>query len=268
MSEEPWMKNLKGLNNLKFRASWGKLGNNSIGNYDWQSTYRTSKYSFGGEIVNGIAITAIKNYALTWEETAVANIGVDFGVLNNRLTGTFDLYNKKTSGILYTPSMYLVMGTASAPKQNIAEVTNKGLELELGWKDSVGKDFHYSITANVSYNHNRVSKYKGVLKEGWTVNPKTGEKEWTTNIGDVSTGTTTRVIEGHQINEYYLPDVYKGSGKYWNPDGSVNKNGGPVDGMIRTVNDMEWHLHRYTRHTKVSVFLFPAEDRKYNRHQS
>lgn len=240
LSEEPWMKNIKGLENLKLRASWGKLGNNSIGNYDWQSTYGTSKYSFGGEILNGLAITSIKNYALTWEETAVANIGLDFGFLNNRLTGTVDVYDKLTSGILYTPSMFMVMGTASAPKQNIAEVNNKGIEFEFSWRDQIGKDFHYSITANVSLNRNRVSKYKGLLQEGWTVDPTTGEKVWSTNIGDVSTGTTTRVIEGHQINEFYLPDVYTGSGTYWNEDGSVNVNGGPVDGMIRTVNDMEW----------------------------
>lgn len=228
------------LDNLKFRASWGKLGNNSIGNYDWQSTYGTTKYSFGGEILNGISITAIKNYSLTWEETGVANVGFDLGFFNNRLTGTVDLYNKLTTGILYTPSMYMVMGTASAPKQNIAEVTNRGIEIELGWRDQVGKDFHYSVTANVSLNRNRVSKYKGELKEGWKTDPVTGERIWETNIGDISTGSTTRVLEGHEINEFYLPDVYKGSGTYWNPDGSVNVDGGPVDGMIRTVNDMEW----------------------------
>lgn len=234
------MKDLNGLDNLKLRASWGKLGNNSIGNYDWQSTYGTTKYSFGGEIINGLSITAIKNYALTWEETAVTNVGVDFGLLDNRLTGTVDAYNKHTSGILYTPSMFMVMGNASAPKQNIAEVTNRGIEIELGWRDQIGKDFHYSITANVSLNRNRVSKYNGKLQEGWVTDPKTGERVWQTNIGDVSTGSTTRVIEGHQINEFYLPDVYTGTGTYWNPDGSVNINGGPVDGMIRTVNDMEW----------------------------
>ena len=63
---------------------------------------------------------------------------------------------------------------------------------------------------------------------------------WSTNIGNVSTGSDRRIIEGHQINEYYMMDVYKGTGTYWNADGTVDKNGGPVDGMIRTPDDMLW----------------------------
>ena len=132
------------------------------------------------------------------------------------------------------------MGNAGAPKQNIAEVTNRGIEFELGWKDQVGKDFYYSISANVAYNKNWVSKYKGALVEGWETDPQTGEKVWKTNIGDVSTGGTNRVVEGHMINEYYMMDTYKGTGTYWNADGSPDVNGGPVDGMIRTTGDMAW----------------------------
>lgn len=241
ISEEPWLKATGKVDNLKLRLSWGQLGNNSIGNYDWQSTYGTANYVFGSDdITNGIAITSIKNYALTWETTSVANIGIDFGFFKNRLTGTIDLYNKLTDGILYTPSMYMVMGNAGAPKQNIAEVTNRGIEIELGWKNQVGKDFYYNVSANVSYNKNWVSKYKGRHQEGWEVNPATGEKVWKTNIGDVSTGGTNRVLEGHMINEFYMMDTYKGTGTYWNADGSPDVNGGPVDGMIRTTNDMEW----------------------------
>ncbi len=158
MSEESWLKNAHIFDNLKVRASWGRLGNNSIGNYDWQSTYGTTKYVFGtDDITNGISITSIKNYALTWETTSVTDFGVDFGVLNNRLTGTVDYYNKVTDGILYTPSMYMVMGNASAPRQNIASVTNRGFEAELGWKDSVSK-FYYSISGNVTYNKKRPLK--------------------------------------------------------------------------------------------------------------
>ena len=241
ISEEPWLKETGKVDNLKIRLSWGQLGNNALGNYDWQSTYGTANYVFGtDDLTNGIAITSIKNYALTWETTTVANVGIDFGFLRNRLTGTIDVYNKLTDGILYTPSMFMVMGNAGAPRQNIAEVTNRGIEFELGWRDNVGKDFTYSVSANVTYNKNWVSKYKGKLKEGWETDPATGEKVWKTNLGDVSTGSTNRVLEGHMINEFYMIDTYKGSGKYWNADGTPDVNGGPVDGMIRTTNDMAW----------------------------
>lgn len=240
ISEEPWIKSLDVFDNLKLRASWGRLGNNSIGDYDWQSTYGTAKYVFGtDDLTNGIAITAINNYALTWETTTVTDLGLDFAFLQGKLTGTVDLYNKVTDGILYTPSMYMVVGNAGAPKQNIASVTNRGVEMELGWRDGIG-DFHYGISANATYNKNWVSKYKGLLEQGWTVDPETGNKTWNTNIGDVSTGGTNRVLEGHQINEFYMMNPYKGTGTYWNADGTPDINGGPVDGMIRTTNDMAW----------------------------
>ncbi|HJG98486.1 MAG TPA: TonB-dependent receptor [Parabacteroides johnsonii] len=234
MNEESWLKPVQWLTNLKLRASWGKLGNNAIGNYDWQSVYSAANYSTGQALTSGIAITSIANAALTWEETAVTNVGLDFGFFDNKLNGNMDVYNKLTTGILYTPDMYMVMGNATAPKANIAEVTNRGIELELGWRDNIGKDFSYSIKGQFSFNKNFVSKYKGKLEKGWNKE----HTEYSTNIGDVSTGSTTRVIEGRQINEFYLPNVYNGS--YFNADGTVNINGGPKDGMIRTENDMQW----------------------------
>ena len=236
MSEEAWLNSVDWLSNLKLRASWGKLGNNSIGNYDWQSVYSSANYSTGQAITSGIAITSIANAALTWEETAVTNVGIDYGFFDNRLSGNIDIYNKLASGILYTPDMFMVMGTATAPKENIAEVTNRGVEFELGWQDQIGENFSYSIRGQFSFNKNFVSKYKGKLERGWNAD----HTEYSTNIGDVSTGSTTRVIEGHTINEFYLPNVYKGNGSYFNADGSVNVNGGPKDGMIRTENDMKW----------------------------
>lgn len=226
ISEEPFMKSVPALSDLKLRVSYGELGNNSIGNYDWQSIYSSANYAGGSDLLSGIAITSIANNALRWESTAVANIGLDYAFLNDRLTGTIDAYNKLTSGILYTPDMFMAMGNASAPKQNIAEVTNRGIELELGWRDNIG-DLSYSVKGNFSYNKNWVSKYKGKLNDDKS------------NIGDVSTGSTTRVLEGHMINEWYLPNVYKGTGNGYAADGI---NGGPVDGMIRTETDMEWLL--------------------------
>ena len=163
MNEESWLKPVQWLTNLKLRASWGKLGNNAIGNYDWQSVYSAANYSTGQALTSGIAITSIANAALTWEETAVTNAGLDFGFFDNKLNGNIDVYNKLTTGILYTPDMYMVMGNATAPKANIAEVTNRGVELELGWRDNIGKDFSYSIKGQFSFNKNFVSKYKGKL---------------------------------------------------------------------------------------------------------
>lgn len=237
ISQEKFMQD-KNIDNLKLRLSWGKLGNNAIGNYDWQSIYKISNYSFGGVLQPGIGLTAIANPIIRWESTAMANIGLDFGFLRNRLSGEIDVYNKLTDGILYRPDLPPVMGDLTGPMENIAEVTNKGVEFTLRWQDRIG-DFDYSISANMAYNHNRVTKYKGELKRGW-VTDENGDRVYKTNIGEVSNGGTNRVIEGRMINEFYMLTNYKGDASHFNTDGSVNINGGPRDGMIRTEEDMAW----------------------------
>ena len=237
IEQENFMKN-SGFDLLKLRASWGRLGNNSIGNYDYQATYKAHNYSFNNVLMNGVAVSAFANNALRWETTTSTDIGIDVGVLNNRLTAEIDLYNKVTDGILYRPTIYQTAGTATAPLENIAEVTNNGIELTLGWRDNI-KDFSYSISGNFAYNHNRVSKYKGALKQGWEESPS-GLRTFVSNIGEVSTGSSTRILEGHTISEYYMLTPYNGDGSYFDDFGLVNINGGPKDGMIRTEMDMAW----------------------------
>ena len=237
IDQEGFMKR-SGFDLLKLRASWGKLGNNSIGNYEYQSTYNASNYSFNNVLTNGLAVTVYANDDLHWETTTSSNIGLDLGVLGNRLTAEIDLYNRVTDGILYRPTIYLTAGKATAPLKNIAEVTNRGIEVTLGWRSHV-RDFSYSVRGNFSYNYNRVSKYKGPLNEYWQENPN-GSRTYISNLGDVSTGSYTRILEGHTINEYYILMPYSGDGSYFAEDGTVNINGGPRDGMIRTENDMTW----------------------------
>lgn len=238
VSEEPFLKNLNIFQNLKLRASWGKLGNNASGNYDYQSLYNPVNYSFNGVQTTGLASTKIPNALLRWESTTVTNIGLDASVLQGKLTGELDVYNKITDGILTTPPIYQTLGMVGAPTLNTAEVTNKGLELTLGWKDKIGQ-VSYSITGNFGYNKNEVTGYKGKLVEEWRTDA-TGAKVYYSNLGDVSSGGQTRILEGHMINENYLMDLYKGNESYYNSDGTVNIAGGPKDGMIRTTQDMDW----------------------------
>ncbi|MDR0995503.1 MAG: TonB-dependent receptor [Tannerella sp.] len=237
ISQEGFMQN-SGIDNLKLRLSYGRLGNSSIGDYEWQSLYNTNYYSFGGTKATGLDIGTYANPLLVWEHTDQLDAGLDFGFLKNRFSAVFDFYNKQTNGILYRPDMYLTMGNTTGPLENLAEVNNRGVELTLSWADKIGK-VHYSVSGNVSYNRNLVNKYKGKLKQGW-VTDANGNKVWQSNLGDVSTGDANRVIEGHTINEWYMLDTYKGNASYFNKDGSVNPKGGPKDGMIRTPEDMKW----------------------------
>lgn len=248
LSEEAFMKDVSLVENLKLRASWGKLGNNEVGrfventwtpgNYEYQALYGPVGYSFNGLQVTGLRPGNISNQMLMWEATSVKNIGFDAAFLKNRLSLEVDMYEKITDGILTAPDVYLSMGLISAPVKNTAEVKNKGLEITLGWRDKIG-EVNYFVSGNFSYNHNRVSKYKGGLVEEWRTDPN-GKEYYYSNIGDVSTGSNKRVLEGHVMNEHYLLDVYQGSGSYNNADGSINIHGGPTDGMIRTAQDMDW----------------------------
>ena len=142
---------------------------------------------------------------------------------------------KKTDGILYRPTIPYVFGTMTAPRQNLAKVSNKGVELSLGWRDNIG-GVSYSINGNFSYNKSNIDAYNGTYERTWVEDPNnklTGGK-WEDNIGKVSSGGTTPIVEGRMMNEYYLRNVYHGNGSYYNADGSVNPQGGPKTGMIRT----------------------------------
>lgn len=239
ISQEAFMHH-SGIDNLKLRASWGKLGNHSIGNYDYQATYASGfAYSFGGRQASGI-VSSLSNNLLEWETTTMSDVGLELGILDNRLTFETDFYNKVTDGILFRAPIFATIGIKSPPYQNIAEVTNRGIELTIGWRDRIA-DFRYGVSANFSRNYNELTKYKGDLNAGW-VTDENGFRKYETNIGEVTTTVDAmrRTMEGKLINEYFLLDTYSGNGSYFFNDGSVNPTGGPRDGMIRTESDMEW----------------------------
>lgn len=192
LDQESFMEGLveKGLNALKIRASYGELGNNSIGNYDWQALYTNSgmSYVLGNALATGMAMSAIPNSLVTWEKTNVFDVGLDVSLFNSRLNIVADYFNKKTSNILIALPAPNVHGTTSLPKLNSAGVTNKGFELTAGWNDRAG-DFNYGISANVTYVTNIVDKFKGKDKDGMSISG------------------TNLIWEGHSINSQYMLKV-------------------------------------------------------------
>lgn len=244
------MEDVTFIDNLKLRASWGKLGNHSIGNYDYISRYSSGyNYVFGDGVLTPGYVSTLSNNALEWETTTTTDIGLDFAALGNRLTFETDFYNKYTDGILAPAILSSSLGTKTAPKTNMYSILNRGIEFTLGWKDSIG-DFTYGISGNITRNWNKVVKYRGAYEAGW-VTDENGVREYKTNYGEATTATgysttsyhqntTSRVVEGRILGEVYLVPVYQGTGEYFFPDGSVNPDGGPKDGMIRTPEDMKW----------------------------
>lgn len=246
LTKESFMQKLKDYNiqSMKIRGSWGQLGNTisvvngNTNNYLWQASYGATNYSFNGVAATGVSQQQIANPDLRWETTSVTDIGLD-AVAFKKLNFTFDWYRRYTSGILFQAPMDITVGTASAPVGNFAKVLNSGVEFSAGWNDKIG-NVSFAINGNFGYNYlNKVTQYKGPLVEGWGKDAN-GNNIYNSNIGAVSSGTNNRILEGHMINEFYLQSVYSGSGKYTRADGTVDPNGGPKDGMIRTPQDMAW----------------------------
>ncbi len=188
MDQEAFMAPLSStwLSNMKLRLSYGVLGNNVLdtdnpdtgGNYMSQATYDPAHYILNNILAMGVAQKGIPNPLLTWESTKIADVGIDFGFLNNRLTSTIDYFHKTTEDILINLPAPLVNGNATIPRQNAATVVNQGLEITAGWNDKIG-DVTYYASGNVTFLKNEVTKFKGdeatisganMIKEGHPIN--------------------------------------------------------------------------------------------------
>jgi TonB-linked outer membrane protein, SusC/RagA family len=244
VSEEDFFNPVRDVvNYLKVRASYGSLGNQVSGYYDWQSIYSKRNNVFNESIQNGVVQSQLPNFLLSWEKTTTTDIAIEANFLNNRLSTEFDYFRRFTSDMLVTPPQYLSVGNVTSPKANAAEMQNSGIDIGINWNDKIG-DFRYFVGFNAAYNTNEVTKYKGKLI--YEADPNTPDiwgnptKRYT-NLGDVmATESDNRVVEGRMIGEHFLRKPYKGDGSYMGTDGKPNPNGGPKDGMIRTKADLDW----------------------------
>ncbi|GAB3806663.1 TonB-dependent receptor [Spirosoma humi] len=170
ISQESFMQPLLGtINELKFRASWGQLGNQNIqgGNYPFMSALQFGPYTLGKQIVNVVALNTLANSAISWETTEMTDIGIDATVFSN-LSVTADYYYKQTRDILLDLDIPAIIGLGK-PYQNAGVVENKGWELGLNYKGSI-RDFRYDIGFNISDVKNKVVDLRGVNGVGTLAN--------------------------------------------------------------------------------------------------
>ncbi len=166
ISEEPFFAPIKGtVNNLKLRASLSSLGNQVVSNYAYirKITTDTANWSFGeGDLARTSSISSPNAGDLTWETVQQYNVGLDAGLLKDRLQFTGEAYIRNTLGMLVSGDALPAVYGASAPKQNSANLQTKGFELSLSWKDQfrlAGKPFGYGISANISNYASYITKY-------------------------------------------------------------------------------------------------------------
>lgn len=168
-SEEKFLKRHTGrwLSNGKLRLSYGTLGNNSgVGFYEQLMTLANMNYVVGGDVVKGFVDRKLTNKDLSWETSKVFNAGLDLGFLRGHLTFEFDFYDRLTEGMIRPSDLsYLLSGAYDAPRQNIGNLRNRGLEGNLIYQGDWGP-VHFKLHANASYNRSRLESWNEYLSRG------------------------------------------------------------------------------------------------------
>lgn len=165
IDKEPFAAGWTAVDNLKIRASWGNIGNQSISDYAYLPTMASEKASWGLNLDKPITLgsPALVRSNFTWETVRTTNAGIDWGFFKNRLTGSFDIFRRETLGMLAPgPEFPTVLG-ASSPMQNAADMRSDGWEFQILWRDRVGR-VDYSLGFHVSDATSVVTKYNNPTK--------------------------------------------------------------------------------------------------------
>ena len=174
-SNEEFMEKYDFLSMGKLRFSWGKLGNQEIGNYAYMATLGASGNYFFNQSDDkqaGMVQTSVPNEKIKWETTSSVNVGLDLGFFNNRIQTTFEWFDKKTSDILMRLAMPgIFLGSLAAPSQNVGAVRNRGWEWNLNYSDSRG-DWSWKVGFSLSKVKNEIQEMGGLEEtiSGNTIN--------------------------------------------------------------------------------------------------
>jgi len=174
ISEEEFLKDVSLVNSLKLRASYGMTGNNqNVRPYDTQLTASTTTlYDFDGVASSGYAPGPIVSKVLSWEKVKEVDLGVDFSLLDARITGSIDYYNKLTNSVIYDRYIPLETGgyftspkTGPYVRDNIGEVRNSGIEVALNTVNISTDNFQWTTTFNFSKNKNEIVELNGKVDD-------------------------------------------------------------------------------------------------------
>ncbi len=177
ISEEKFLKDKTVLSNLKLRFSYGTSGNNGVAPYSSSQTVSNARYLFDNTAVNTSFLSRFENKDLTWELTHEFNLGLDFELYKGRISGTVDLYNRRTDGVIMN-RVFSVLNGFSSLTDNVGSVNNKGIEFSLNTVNIRGQNFSWTTSLNFASNSNKiVSLANGATRDeadGWFVGQPVG----------------------------------------------------------------------------------------------
>lgn len=200
ITEENFMKNQNLFDNLKFRLGYGVSGNAlGFGAYTAIATYGASGFfDYNGKQWRTLAATKNANPDLKWETTGMFNVGLDYGLLNGRLNGTIEFYNKKTKDLIWNYPVSTNLYPFGDIAANVGEITNQGIEVSINAVPVQTKNFTWNTTVTLSHNKNTVNRLSndkfevGVFTQG---DPMVA--------GVSSEGYTQRIIEGEPLGTFF-----------------------------------------------------------------
>lgn len=202
LSEENFIKNLNIFNDLKLRVSYGETGNAfGLGAYNAQRLYNKSgTYYSNGVFAASFRSTQGSNPDLQWEVTATKNIGIDFGILKGKISGSVDLYEKTTTNMVFPYSVAQSIDPSGFLWLNVGEIRNRGIEFMVNINAITRRDFSWNTTLNLASNQNRIMDLKG--PEQYGVN---ADSTYYTQIdGPGTTGSRLQLLAvGGPLGQFY-----------------------------------------------------------------
>ncbi len=236
-SDEEFMKDITWLNNLKLRASFGTVGNDGISPNEWRQQWSSTGLTrWSINEIQQIGYTTSGNLAnpnLVWETATTRNLGIDFGIFQNRLYGTIDLYKNTTNDVLLLSTLNPISGFGTGI-ENVGSISNRGIELSLGGDIVNAKDFKLSASMNINFNRSKIEQLApgvtGLYKSQW------GSTVTQPNTGDyiLKVGSPVGQVRGYVYDGWYTTDDFT----YANGVYTLNKSADNPDigaGVIGTV---------------------------------
>ena len=257
ISEESFMQDVKFVNDLKLRAGYGVTGNqDGLRPYKTLELYGTSdKYYDNGNWLTGYQINQNANPNLKWEQTSMLNIGLDFTVLNNRLNGTIEWYDKRTKDMLYTYAVPSPPYLYSSMMANVGDMKNVGVEAMLNFNAIRTKNFSWTTTLNLAHNDNKITKLSN--DEFSTTRIYAGDA-W---IRGGSSNTTHVVEEGRPLGQFFgwKCDGIDADGKYilrdLNNDGIISEDDRTYIGCAQPKLTFGWNNAFNYKNFDLSFFF-------------
>lgn len=227
IKDENFMKSSPLFSDLKLRLGYGVTGQQDVvsNDYPYIPTYtlsnQTARYQLGNTFYNTLRPDGYDAY-LKWETNTTINAGVDFGFLNNRLSGSVDVYQKETTDLLNLVDISPGTNFVATLITNVGDMVNRGMEVNLNWIAIDEADWRWKLNANAFYNQNEITKLNNSDDPEYTVN------ESASSVGGTTDGTAQVYRVGYPIRSYYVYEQVYGPDGRMIPNAFVDRNGNGI----------------------------------------